>query len=207
MCKAIETTNIDIFVGGDLLASYSYLKREQIIDKDGYRIRATNATRVAEFISNLDIEIVFRTLSEEVSITCDILVFFVTKNITTNSRFCLLKLQSFIFSSIIGLNCLSIGPSITSFISIMESKDGVTVSTRLHEVIEPSVLSTLNCTATLECLNCSSLSKHDMILEQCKANVTLDGVKDGQYMLSLTIYCRCGEKIVLPPTLVTLGDG
>ncbi|CAI8023426.1 hypothetical protein GBAR_LOCUS13697 [Geodia barretti] len=145
---------------------------------------------VTEFVSNFDIEIVFRTLSEEVSITCDVIVFSVTKNITTNS-----------------LNCLSIGPSITSFISIMESKDGVTVSTRLHEVIEPSVLSTLNCAATLECLNCSSLSKHDMILEQCKANVTLDGVEDGQYMLSLTIFSDCGERIVPPPTLVTLGDG
>ena len=89
----------------------------------------------------------------------------------------------------------------------METKDGVTVSTRLHEVIEPSVLSTLNCSATLECLNCSSVSKHDMILEQCKGNVTLDGVEDGQYMLSLTIYSHCGEKIVPHPTLVTLGDG
>ena len=89
----------------------------------------------------------------------------------------------------------------------METKDGVTLSTRLHEVIEPSVLLTLNCAVTLECLNCSSLSKHDMILEQCKANVTLDGVKDGQYMLSLTIFSDCGERIVPPPTLVTLGDG
>ena len=88
LCKATETTNIFVFVGDELLASYTYLKREQIIDKDGYRIRATNATMVAEFISNLDIEIVFRTLSEEVSITCDIILFSVTKNITTNSRFC-----------------------------------------------------------------------------------------------------------------------
>ena len=89
----------------------------------------------------------------------------------------------------------------------MESKDGVTVSTRLHEVIEPSVLLTLNCAVTLECLNCSSLSKHDMILEQCETNVTLHGVEDGQYMLSLTIFSDCGEIIVLPQILVTLGDG
>jgi hypothetical protein len=88
----------------------------------------------------------------------------------------------------------------------MESKDGVTVSMRLHEVIEPSVLLTLSCAATLECLNCSSLSKHDMIFEQCKANVTLDGVEDGQYMLSLTIFSHCGERIVPSPTLVTLGE-
>ena len=87
----------------------------------------------------------------------------------------------------------------------MESKDGVTVSTRLHEVIEPSVLLTLNCAVTLECLNCSSLSKHD-ILEQCETNVTLDGVEGGKYMLSLTIFSDCGERIVPPPTLVTLRE-
>ncbi|CAI8043549.1 hypothetical protein GBAR_LOCUS24155 [Geodia barretti] len=42
--------------GDELLASYTYLKREQIIDKDGYRIRATNATMVAEIHTVCDIE-------------------------------------------------------------------------------------------------------------------------------------------------------
>ena len=92
LCKATKATLIDVFVGGKLLASYNYVKRGQIIKEDGFRIRATNSTEVREFLFNFDIEIVFRTLSERVSITCDVVVFSVTKNITTNSRFCLLKL-------------------------------------------------------------------------------------------------------------------
>jgi hypothetical protein len=191
LCKATETAVVDVFVGNELLAAYTQSERGKVIDEDGFRVRVTNETEVTEYLSNFDIQIVFRTLSEEVSITCDVLVFSVTKNITTNS-----------------LNCLSVGPPITSssFVSIMESKDGVTVSTKLHEVIEQSVLLTLNCAVTLECLNCSPLSKHEVILVQCETNVTLNGVKGGQYMLSLTIFSDCGERIVPPPTLVTLGE-
>jgi hypothetical protein len=191
LCKATEATFVRVFVGDELLVFYTISYISQVIDEDGFRVRVTNVTMASEVLFNFDIEIVFRAISKEVSISCDVVTFSVTKNITTNS-----------------LNCLGIGPPITSssFVSIMESKDGVTVSMRLHEVIEPSVLLTLSCAATLECLNCSSLSKHDMIFEQCKANVTLDGVEDGQYMLSLTIFSHCGERIVPSPTLVTLGE-
>ena len=204
LCKATEATVVDVFVEDKLLASYTYSKRNQVINEEGFSVRA-NATEVTTFLYNFDIEIVFTTMSEEVSITCDVLLFSVTKNVTANSRLCSMFTCKPFFCFKSGSNCLRIGPSTTSFLSITETKDGVTISTRLHEVIEPIVLSTLDCTATLQCLNCSY--KRDMSFEQCEANVTLDSIPYGKYMLSLTIFSSCGEKIVAPSTLVTLGPG
>ena len=100
LCKATETTNIEVFVGDELLVSYTYQQRGRVIDEDGVSVRVTNATKAAGFLVNFDIEIVFRTLSEEVSITCDVNIFSVTKNITTNSKFYYLKMLSCLYLSL-----------------------------------------------------------------------------------------------------------
>ena len=92
LCKATKATVVNVFVGDELLVSYIYFESGQVIDEDGFHVSVTNATEVTEYLSNFDIQIVFRTLSEEVSITCDVLVFSATKNITTNSKFYYLKL-------------------------------------------------------------------------------------------------------------------
>lgn len=51
-------------------------------------IRA-NARKVADFLFDFDIEIIHKTKWPEVSITCDVILFFVTQNITANSKFVL----------------------------------------------------------------------------------------------------------------------
>ena len=92
LCKATKAIVVEVFVGGELLVSYTYSESGLVIDEDGFGVRVTNVTKAAGFLVNFDIEIVFRTLSEEVSITCDVTIFSVTKNITTNSKFYYVKL-------------------------------------------------------------------------------------------------------------------
>ena len=88
LCNATRATQVDVLVGDKELMSYIYSKRNITVDEDGFFIRA-NARKVADFLSDFDIEIIFKTKFQEVSITCDVVLLSVTQNVTANSKFVL----------------------------------------------------------------------------------------------------------------------
>ena len=79
------------------------------------------------------------------------------------------------------------------------------MSAGVDDLIEQNLLSTINCTVSIECLNCLSAIKHKVELEHCGLkSVPVDSIPDGQYMLNVTLYSSCGERIVLPSFIATV---
>lgn len=206
LCNATRAAQVDVLVGNKKLMSYIYSDRNIVISEDGFVIRVTDAREVEDFLFDFDIEILFRMMQREVSITCDAIFSSITKNITANSKF---VLHYYIFVYVmhfLGSRCLSIGNYITPTITPTITKNGTTfvVSAGVHHLIEPSVFSTLKCTVAVQCLNCSSAFTRETDLKHCGSNVTVDSIQDGLYMINITIYSSCGERFVLPSITLTV---
>ena len=104
----------------------------------------------------------------------------------------------------VGTPCISTEfPVKASYMRDESGSSTVNVSTGLRDDILLNVSTTLNCSISLSCLNCSFPAA---LKEQCTPTVMFNNVPDGNYTVNVTVSSDCDEVIVLGETSITIED-